>query len=174
MMPLALFVFLLMAAGALGAQVAPRALPSDISLLRLAEEARQAGFTPTNPLRARIISSDGRILTTRGDIAWLADSTSKDASVFTVVLNQGQAALAIQNLGNACLTALKREPAFPLVFRQCSSPTLFLFPVPDDSTVRGERGFWLLTELGPVGPTAISPILVAPSPAPIWFRLVVH
>src|SRR5688500_11044704 len=88
-MRLAFVVLSLTSASALNAQASPAAPPTDtLSLRRLAAEARQGPTAQATPVRARVMAADGRMLVTRGAIAWLADSTSRDSSVFLVSVSQ--------------------------------------------------------------------------------------
>jgi hypothetical protein len=164
--------------GPLGAQVPPT--PPHDSALAL-ETARPAPRTATNvtTVRARLVSSDGRVLIARAGsataFAWLVDRSSagRDSSHFTVTLTTAgtTSAVVITDWQGRCLSLTGRESSIPLDFGACDREPLSLYPAADARIAAGQTGFWLLTKLGQVGPTTGSASLLPRSPLKVWFRL---
>jgi len=130
-------------------------------------------------VRARIRSYDGRVLVSRGTpssaLAWLADTNSARhdtlaSSVFTVSF-VGPAAIRVLNAKGECLTLTPNESTVPLAFGRCDREPLWIYPAADDDIAAGTTGFWILSNMGMVGPSAVSPILMPRSKLRVWFRL---
>jgi hypothetical protein len=130
-------------------------------------------------LRARLISNDGRVLIARdlgsAAVAWLVDTAKvgTDSSTFTLSFTtEGEKySLVIRDWKGRCLAPTGRESSIPLDFGACDRESLLVYPAPSQKTASGETGFWVLTKLGFVGPTAVSPLLVPRSSAKVWFTV---
>lgn len=167
------------AGGSLAAQ-APPAPPRDSATGGIIVPQSQMSHprsTTSATVRARLLSNDGRVLVTRGGsgpaMAWLVDTTAAadDSSVFTVTLSpSGNASITIADWQGRCLSLTGRESSIPLYFDACREP-LAIHPAPDSSIAAGRAGFWLLSKVGIIGPTSVSPILIPQSRLKIWFRL---
>lgn len=163
--------------GPLVAQVPPAPPPDSI----LALESARAPRPPASvtKVRARLVSSDGRVLIARAGsataFAWLVDRSSagNDSSTFTVTLTTAgtTSAVVITDWQGRCLSLTGRESSIPLDFGACDREPLSLYPAADAQIAAGEAGFWLLTKLGQVGPTTVTSSLLPRSPLKVWFRL---
>lgn len=146
------------------------------------ERAATMTKTAARKIHARLVSSDGRVLIARGTgtsaLTWLVDSNKvgDDSTHFTVTFKTAGAAggmnsAVITDWKGRCLSLTGRESSIPLDFGSCDREPLLVWPAPDARIASGQAGFWLLTKLGRVGPTKVSPLLVPRSPLRIWFRL---
>lgn len=145
------------------------------TLGRSAERAR--GHRNGDPhhgrtVRARLKSSDGRTLVARSGgnlaFAWLAvDSTvAMDWSWFEVTLPVATSdPIVIRDWAGRCLGHSDLQASEPLGFGPCDLHALFTYPQ------ASERGFWLLSKIGYVGPTKVSQMLVPRSTSDLWFSL---
>src|SRR5437867_2958738 len=130
-------------------------------------------------VRARLVSSDGRVLiareTSAGGLPWLVDSAvvGKDSSYFNVKLGVDSASskIVITDWRGRCFGPIGRESSIALVFNTCNREPLFVDPAAYDKIATGSVEFTLRTRFGRVGPTAVSPLLVPRSPLVISFRL---
>ena len=122
-------------------------------------------------MRARLRSSDGKLLVSRdgGDsgFAWLApDSVSVSDSTWFFLTSAASGAVAIRDWRGRCLGYETPDPSQPLDFGNCARRRIFAHPGLD-----APDGFWLISPLGIIGPTRVSPMLIPRSPTPVWFKL---
>lgn len=150
--------------------------PADTAAYRaLVTQAGRESHSPGTKLRVRIRASDGHILVSQdGGNAWLADSARADvdSTQFMIAFTPGNSAgVIISDARGRFLSSVARESSVPLDFAGCDRDALAMYPAPNADIASGKVGFWLLTPLGQVGPTPVSPLLMPRSPAKVWFRL---
>lgn len=123
-------------------------------------------------IRARLRSSDGRVLISRSaehhSFTWLAhdSAVTHDSAWFEVTLPAtATEPVTVRDWKGRCLGHSQLHQKQPLDFGTCDRHQLFAYPA------AAEDGFWLLSSLGYVGPTQVSSMLVPQSAANVWFRL---
>jgi hypothetical protein len=175
-------VSLVLCVRSLEGQAPPPVPPESATGSTLVLEAQRVTRAPPATLvkvRARLISSDGRVLISGGTgtmaLAWLVDTSkaSRDSTHFTVTFTPGEAthSAVITDWKGRCLSLTGRESSIPLDFGACNRQPLIVYPAPNAQIAAGKAGFWLLTKVGQVGPTTGSPLLLPRSPLKVWFRL---